>query len=798
MNRGEESDKPENFEPEPAGLARLPRWVPDALGVAWVLAAAVAVMVPALVHGTSLGPFNILSQFGLSQQAQVKIPNPYIADQVDEMIPWSTLAWQQVHSGHLPLWNPYSGLGTPLAFNWVSSAFSVPTLVSYVFPLRLAYTAQTIMTLFIAGTGGYVLGRVLRLGVIASAFLGTVFELSGPIMTWLGWPQAAVAAWLGWLIVATILVLRGHKRLYCTVFLSVVIACTIYAGHPEILLLVALSVGIFVIVYVVVSWWQQEDSRSTTWRSVLDLVIAVVLGLALGAPLLLPGLQLIRGSARTTFMDAGFTSGTVVDLVVPAFERLAPNAAYLGVVVCMLAIVGIRFRWRRPEVLGLVAVAIVTGALSFLPEVTTILNRLPDHLPAEAWSRARMPMALVVAALAAIGLDVLVRCRELKVLQWAAGALVAVAAFVGLARLAGSGLSSSVAQGSLAQKRSQSFEWALIGIVVAAAVIGALMLAERFSLNGRFRRGTGVAILLAQTCLLIGIGAPYWSTDSNSEQLHPTPAEATLQRSVGSSLVGLGSGSCVKKPGLGFFPEVNVAFGVREFAVYDPAFPASYFSDWARLVKTPVGLPNGPLIATPFGRVRVVTPVGLPPVYLFCPVIDGASVARIFGIRYVLEHAGTPGPSGTAFVRRIGDEDLYRVTGVVAPATLTALTGSGKDPPANAPSKPIPVAHPNPATWRMTTNSPSAGELRLRLTNVPGWKATLDGHPLSLHPFYGTTMLQASIPAGRHTIEVSYWPTTFTVGLFLAGVGVVGIVLVIALDVVRKSRRRTRTAPSLT
>ena len=81
-------------------------------------------------------------------------------------------------------------------------------------------------------------------------------------------------------------------------------------------------------------------------------------------------------------------------------------------------------------------------------------------------------------------------------------------------------------------------------------------------------------------------------------------------------------------------------------------------------------------------------------------------MARIFGIRYVLEHASSPGPSGTAFVRRIGDEDLYRVTGVVAPATLTALTASGKDPPAEAPTVPIAVAHRNPATWRITTNSP--------------------------------------------------------------------------------------------
>ncbi len=60
--------------------------------------------------------------------------NPYntqISDLIREIIPWTTLAWTQVHHGILPLWNPYSALGAPLAFNWQSGAFSLPALVGY-------------------------------------------------------------------------------------------------------------------------------------------------------------------------------------------------------------------------------------------------------------------------------------------------------------------------------------------------------------------------------------------------------------------------------------------------------------------------------------------------------------------------------------------------------------------------------------------------------------------------------------------------------------------------------------------
>ncbi len=159
------------------------RWLFELVGVGWVIAAAVAVMLPALLHGSSLGPYDFLWRYGLSKQPGV--PTGFVGskagDQISQFIPWSTLAWKQVHQGHLPLWNPYSALGTPLAFNWQSATFSIPALVGYVFPLSLAYTVQVLTTLAVAGTGAYVFARTLKLGVLAGALAGTVFELSGSV-----------------------------------------------------------------------------------------------------------------------------------------------------------------------------------------------------------------------------------------------------------------------------------------------------------------------------------------------------------------------------------------------------------------------------------------------------------------------------------------------------------------------------------------------------------------------------------------------------------------------------------------
>ena len=160
------------------------RW-PDLVGLAWVVAAGCCVLAPAIVHGASLGPYDLLARYGVTSQRGVAVLNTGHGDQIREMIPWTTLAWTQVHHGHLPLWNPYSALGMPLAFNWQSSAFSVPALIGYLFPLHLAYTVGVITTLIIAGTGPTASVSVPRARGAGVRLAGTVFKWAVP--SWSGW-----------------------------------------------------------------------------------------------------------------------------------------------------------------------------------------------------------------------------------------------------------------------------------------------------------------------------------------------------------------------------------------------------------------------------------------------------------------------------------------------------------------------------------------------------------------------------------------------------------------------------------
>ena len=100
-------------------------------------------------------------------------------------------------------------------------------------------------------------------------------------------------------------------------------------------------------------------------------------------------------------------------------------------------------------------------------------------------------------------------------------------------------------------------------------------------------------------------------------------------------------------------------------------------------------------------------------------------------------------------------------------------------PSNDADGSPLPVTYPDAASWKVATDATAPQILRLHLTDVPGWHASIDGKPLPLFRF-NRVMLQAKIPPGKHIIELHYWPETFTVGIVVAAVTVIVLIVVLA------------------
>ena len=706
------------------GATRSRRWFPDLIGVAWVIIAAGAVMAPALSHGWSLGPFDQVAKFGLAQHPLPPIHNAQMGDLIREIIPWTSLSWTQVHHGLLPLWNPYSALGAPLAFNWQSGAFSLPALLGYLVPLRLDFTVQVLTTLLVAGTGMYVLGRVMRLGVVGAAMAATVFELSGSFMALLGWPIAAVMSWSGWLFAFAILVLRGRHRRRYIALLAVALALAFYAGQPDTLVVLLVSLTLFVLV--MLGLRARRSGAQAIGRPLVDLAAAAIAGFGLAAPLILPGAELSSGSIRGVGRHAAFPFDYLLNVVFQKFNGLSlygsisfnsanihglnyvPTAVYVGVIAVVLAVVAVATD-RRPTVIAFLVVAVVSACLVYSPLVT-LLNKLPG-LGEVRWVRSIEVLGFALAILAGVGLDALARSHgSRKVRNWMGAGFGAAAVFLLLMWLFGRGHLSSIE----APIRNRSFIWPALEVAVGFVAFGFLVLMGRrgspreskpHGVLGHPSRTAAVFLLVCSTGFLVALGAPWWP--SNSTFLAPTATETALHKAVGNSIVGFGS-TCWYPPALGIPPDLNAMFGVHEFDSYDPLTPQSLFTSW-ELSTGEQPRPNGVFAY-------------IVPLSMFCPLIETTATARLYGIQYVLEPKGKNGPPGSVFVEKVGGEGLYRIPGASV-ATVSPLGRHRALPPTDAPAKPLAVTYPDAASWKLHTHSATPQILRLRLTDVPGWHA---------------------------------------------------------------------------
>jgi hypothetical protein len=766
-----------------SGQALLIRHWKTAAAIGWFLLIGLAVLAPALAGGTKLGPFDLLAFFGLGHP-QVPIHNNVDSDLIQVLIPWTDLAATQVHHGYLPLWNQYSGAGLPLALNGQSSTFAPPTLLGYLAPVRFTYDVSLIVKLVLAGSGTFAFCRVLGLRVTAALFAGTVFELSGGFSGWLGWAEGDVFAFLGFVLAAAVLVIRDPKRPRNLVFLAFAIACAVYGGHPESILVTLIVFAVFCLCLLGWSrWGAVEDSdksvdRTELWWPLAGLGGGLLAGLLLSAPLLLPLAQLVRGSAKSS--AGGYETLPVHDSLALAFQGFdgfptnvghyfgASNyydvACYVGVTALVLSVAALVRCWRRPEVVALAVVGVGCFAVVYLSPVAHVINHMGEA-SVVLWYRALIPLDFVLAVLAGIGLQRIMEARQdidrptLRVFfwTWIAAAAVVLALFIQFLVT-----KDSLPAGG-AHQRFWSFAWPFVEVVSGVAIAWWLWRGKPSAAapSSAARLAAGV-LLLIETGFLLWAGAPLWSSTSTS--FAATPGERSLQHLVGDARVGFGTCPSIDQfPDLGILPEANIGYAVSEFGFYDPIAPKGYYASWSAVLHKPVQIP-----ATG----------------VFCPAITSVRQAQLYGISYVLEPPGASGPRGTRLVGQPGGEGIYRVP-QVSLASVSRSDGAG--------DVALAVHQVDPTTWRIVVNTTHAGTVHLRFTNVPGWRADLDGTSVPLAS-WEDAMLQTYVPPGHHVLTLQYDPSAFKAGLVLASCTVVVLFgLLVAAPIGTRIRRR---APS--
>jgi hypothetical protein len=428
--------------------------------------------------------------------------------------PLRDFAAQALREGRLPLWNPYTFMGSPFLANSQAGFFYPLNIVMAWLPVERAVSWSIALHLLIAALGAYALARKgFALSRLASFAAAIAFGLGG----YLGAQvehlnQLQVLAWLPLLLLMAMRIATGLRDttralLLHALALAGVIALMITAGHTQSLYISLVAAGVVFLAQLLLQPQMNADERRWSKNNIrvylrlsVFFVLAVMLAVAISAVQLLPTLELSRESARAGGLSFGEAASfswrpwLIARALLPTYgdPLFAEYVAYLGVAGLALALLGILdfrfsiFDWRQHSKIEnpkskiqnrsllIPLLLIFIGFILALGVVTPLFNVLYRFLPGFNLFRAQARWLVVFAMGAAllIGFGVQRLQNGLSEKQ----ARVWLAAWVALMGLWLIGLVVGARISLDPEYRSLPAQPVLMGWLVAAVVVSAIVI----------------------------------------------------------------------------------------------------------------------------------------------------------------------------------------------------------------------------------------------------------------------------------------------------------------------------------
>ena len=296
-------------------------------------------------------------------------------------------------SGHLPLWNHYEGLGTPLLGEMQSAALFPPTLL---LALPHGQVLEQAFLQLLAGVGSFLFFRKFGLGTRAALSGGLLFEVNG-VFAWLRNAIFNPVAFLPWLFLAVegmhagATAERPLRQRWPTICAGAAMAAlAVYAGFPEEVYLYSL---------LLVAWVALRMAELSVRQALVfvsDLLLTGLIAAALSAPVLVAFVDFLReaalgGHGGSGFSGARLNSAAIVQYMMPYVygpifasadhsvrNIWANTGGYVGFAPIVLALAGLFSPGRRPVKIFLAGwVFVALGATHGLPGIYQAFTVLP-------------------------------------------------------------------------------------------------------------------------------------------------------------------------------------------------------------------------------------------------------------------------------------------------------------------------------------------------------------------------------------------------------------------------------------
>ena len=188
------------------------------------------------------------------------------------------LASNDLIHGKLPWWNPYEGVGVPLAGEMQSAAYFPLTLLLLT---PLGTLLIHIVLEIIAGVATYELVKKIGANKWVSVLGGVVFAANGTF-AWLANSVVNPIAFLPVMLLGVEYAANKPKSAKAWILIALGLALSLYAGFPE----VAFIDGAFVVFWAIIRYFWLEKAKGLRKPYFLSVLVGVVVGLLLSAPIL--------------------------------------------------------------------------------------------------------------------------------------------------------------------------------------------------------------------------------------------------------------------------------------------------------------------------------------------------------------------------------------------------------------------------------------------------------------------------------------------------------------------------------
>ncbi|MBW8011440.1 MAG: YfhO family protein [Chloroflexi bacterium] len=717
---------------------------------------------------------------------------------ITQFVPWWMQAWKTILAGDLPLWNPLNGMGAPLLANYQSALLYPPTWLYFLLAAlggvgALAWGQALLIALHLAwsGMGMASVARRLGWGELSQVVSGLAFGLSGYLVARAHFLSINMAAaWLPWILLAAYDLAAektGNKGIFK---LALLIGLQLLAGHAQIAWYTLLLASVWA-----AFWGWQSDHWQGLKNIGLRFSASVALGFALAAVQLLPTSEYLLQSQRAAAVEFdyamvySFWPWRFLTLLAPNFfgspvsgdhwgyQTFWEDAVYIGLLPLLLALAAV-FRRVKTRIHAritwfMVGVAVIAFALALgdnTPFYPWLYRNIPTFDLFQAPARFTIWAVFALALLAGLGVEGWRRPQGWA-LYW--GRLGTAGAF---SVLLGAGLGwylFSNSSGNMGEAKPTIFPaLALAGLIgVGIGIINLIAPAKDQALPSK-KWVWMVVVLVSIDMLAAGWGlnpgtdlSLYTASPANTDEIRDLAGSHRIyisqeqefdlkyERFLSYETFELEEAWLNMRAVL--LPNSNLLDGISSANNFDPFIPGRYARWMKKLDNT-----SAQIQAQMLTRMDVA-------------VVEHIDPDRAFGVRF--DQIG-----GGARLRWLpcaqfaqdGDAALdFILSGELDPQEIVVLEAEGSEiSPCNN-SQDVEVRLLAEGANFVTAKVEALQDGWLVLADVwyPGWVVKVDGESGTLlradYLFRGV-----EVPAGSHTVEFIYRPTSFYFG---ASIGII-------------------------